>query len=64
MNLSGTADSWEITVTAGNRKQSNPTTGTLELTRGGSGGVDIDRATGVGGTGGSLPPVTGGGGGN
>ena len=42
MNTTTKADIWEITVTAGNRKISNPTTGTLDLTRGGSGGASAD----------------------
>ena len=37
MNLSGTADSWEVTVTNENRKRTNPMTSGIELTRGASG---------------------------
>ena len=37
MNLSGTADSWEITVVNEGRKISNPMTSGIELTRGASG---------------------------
>ena len=37
MNLSGTADSWEVTVTNENRKRSNPMTSGIELTRGARG---------------------------
>ena len=37
MNLSGTADSWEVTVTNENRKRTNPMTSGIELTRGARG---------------------------
>ena len=37
MNLSGTADSWEVTVTNENRKRTNPMTSGIDLTRGARG---------------------------
>ena len=37
MNLSGTADSWEVTVTNENRKRTNPMSGGIDLTRGSMG---------------------------
>ena len=37
MNLSGTADSWEVTVTNENRKLTNPMAGGIDLTRGSMG---------------------------
>ena len=37
MNLSGTADSWEVTVTNENRKRTNPMSSGIDLTRGSMG---------------------------